>query len=370
MNKTNDFPLSYCPRGWETLERLQKLFVERSQDLILAKMRPPSAALQVMAQRHPKGPCDYPDPEERIAWWDDYFRERLKIEDDSIPSAYLSEMDQGLYGGLVGGRVEFQSDPERGWISSMAHPILRDWSELERLTIQVDGEWFLRYVRQLGVFVEGARGRFGVSHFILIDSLNFVFELVGATKTYEDLLDQPEMVRRAVDFAYELNLKVQNTFFEKVPLLAGGTCSNMVEWLPGRVISESVDPLHLASVDYFEQWGREPVERIFSQFDGGCLHIHGNGRHLLPSVASLRGLKAIRLLDDGDTPPAFRVLPDLKKQVGIIPLVVSVPYADFRAALQARTLSGGVLYVVDGVPDVDAANWCMEEVRDHDAARP
>ena len=69
-------------------------------------------------------------------------------------------------------------------------------------------------------------------------------------------------MREAIEFAFQLNVEVQRTFFQHAPLLAGGTCSNMVEWIPGRIVSESVDPFHMTSVDYFEQWGREPVERI------------------------------------------------------------------------------------------------------------
>ena len=43
----------------------------------------------------------------------------------------------------------------------------------------------------------------------------------------------------------------------------------------------------MTSVAYFEQWGREPAERILGAFDGGVIHIHGNGRHLLEAAATL-----------------------------------------------------------------------------------
>ena len=48
------------------------------------------------------------------------------------------------------------------------------------------GHGVLRYLDQLAIFAEGAGDRFGLSHFILVDSLNFVFELFGATRTYLD----------------------------------------------------------------------------------------------------------------------------------------------------------------------------------------
>jgi hypothetical protein len=48
--------------------------------------------------------------------------------------------------------------------------------------------------------------------------------------------------------------------------------------MPGRIVSESLGPFHMTSVAYFEKWGREPAERILGTFDGGVIHIHGNGR--------------------------------------------------------------------------------------------
>jgi hypothetical protein len=160
-----------------------------------------------------------------------------------------------------------------------------------------------------------------------------------------------------------LNVKVQETFFDRVPTLQGGTPSNMVQWIPGRIVSESVDPFHMTSVDYFERWGREPVERILAHFDGGVLHLHGNGRHLLEAVCSLAGLKAIFLGDDRGFPSAFEILDQLRARAGDMPLVVQVDHDDFTAKLRAHELPGGVFYQVKRVPDVDAANRRMELVR-------
>src|SRR5208282_4313341 len=277
-----------------------ELYDKRPQDRIHARMELATEALRRFGQRHPDGPTDCPDLDERVAFWDALFAERRAIEDDSVPAAYLSELDQGLYGGIVGGEVRFMAHAENGWISSMVPPIFKEWSDLEKLSINHNSDLYQFYLRELELFRRGGQGKFGVSHFILIDNLNFVFELFGGSRTYLELLDNPECVRQAVDFAYRLNVDVQRTFFKEIPPLAGGTCSNMVQWIPGRIVSESVDPFHMTSVEYFESWGREPAERVLAAFDGGVLHIHGNGRHLLEAVSSLRGLKAILLGDDKD----------------------------------------------------------------------
>ena len=359
--------LEYCPDLGARLERLRRLWEARDPEIALAVMQTPNAALAEFARTHPGGPCERPELAERLAFWDAYYRERREVRDDSVPAVYLTEMDQGLYGGVVGGRTQFMCDPNTGWISSMVEPILAGLDEFDGLRFDEDGPWYRFYLEELRVLVEGARGRFGVSHFIVLDSLNYAFELIGATDTYLALTEDPDTVRRVIDFAFELNARVQDDFFERVDLIEGGVCSNMTQWMPGRLVSESLDPFHMTSVDTFEEWGREPAERIFARYDGGVIHIHGNGRHLLRAASTLAGLKGIGLGDDLGFPPTFDVLHEIKAQTGDMPLVLAAPFERFREALDTGRLAGGVLYQVTDVPDVREANALMDRVR---ACRP
>jgi hypothetical protein len=360
-----DLSLAYCPDVATRLERLRSLYTEGARAGIFVCMGVESNALRKFAAKYPPGYTDCPDLAERVAFWDELWAERAAIHDDSIPCAYLTEMDQALYGGMVGGKAQFMADPATGWISSMVPPILKDWEGLRKLTIDHQSWWYRFYLQELEMLGEASQGKFGISHFILINGLNFVFELFGATRTYTELLDHPEQVREAIEFAYQLNVDVQRTFFEHVPLLAGGTCSNMMGWVPGRIVSESVDPFHMTSVDYFEKWGRQPAERMLAAFDGGVLHIHGNGRHLLEAVSSMRGLKAVFLADDLHFASAFSILGKLRRRLGNVPVSVEAKFPEFVAALDSHQLVGGVLYKVQQVPDVDTANRIMERVREY-----
>ena len=355
--------LLYKPNSADVLHRLRLLYERRSGDRILATMTVPSAALVRFRESHLDTDCEYPDPNERARFWDEYLRERTDLEDDSLPSAYLSEFDQGLYGGLVGGKVRFMAHPESGWISSMVPPLLEDWSQFDLLRFDESNLWWHRYLNQLRIFTKLGLGKWGVSHFILIDALNFVFELIGATATYLSVMDRPEMVQRSIDLAFDLNVRVQRAFFETAGLFEGGTFSNFAQWIPGQIVSESLDPFHMTSTAYFEKWGREPAERILQTFDGGVIHLHGNGRHLLPAAASIRGLKAILLADDTGFPLAFDVINELKPKLGDVPAVLFADFGGFVERLNRSDLAGGVLYQVQGVPGIDVANRLMEKVR-------
>ncbi len=357
--------LSYKKNLNDTLSRLSDLYQGRCEGKIYARMNVISSFQRDYLRNNPPGECSYPDPYERIRVWDEYLKERQDIEDDSMPACYPSEFDQGLYAALVGGEIRFLQNEDAIWISSMVKPFLDDLRCVQNMKLDPEHPWFKTYRKQLRIFREHAQGKFGISHFILIDSFNFLYELRGATQAYLDAEENPHLVQTVIDFAYKLNVWVMDTFFEEIPLFEGGTFSNFGQWIPGRVVSESVDPFHITSVDYFLRWGKEPVERIFSYFDGGLIHLHSNGRHLLESVAQLKGIKGIFMADDVWNPPSISLLADFHPLRGSIPLLIPSTYQDFLSALQNHSLVGNTFYIVDNVPSVSVANRLMEKVRDY-----
>ncbi len=348
----------------EVLARLSDFHARRSTDRILARMNPPVPALARYAAETKPGPVPYPDLRQRLAFWDEVCSASTDLEDDGIPCAYLTELDQGLYTALIGAKdVRFLNDPGWGWVSSMTLPFVEDLREARGFAIDEDGLWWRRYDEQLRLFAAGAAGRFGISHFTLINGMNFLVEIRGATKAYLDLADDPDEVREVLAFAHRLNERIHRHFFDVVGLYEGGTCSNLAQWLPGRSLGESVDPFHLTSPATFEEWGREPVERIFDRFDGGIVHLHSNGHHLLEAVSTLRGVRMIALADEPFNPPTWKRLAELSPRRGDVPVYVAIPFGAFVAGLEAGTLTRNVLYNVTDVPDVATANDVMRAVR-------
>ena len=121
------------------------------------------------------------------------------------------------------------------------------------------------------------------------------------------------MVLRAVDFAFDLNLRIQEQFFTTVPI-AGRRHAEPLRPMAfrGGLYSESLDAFHMTSVAYFERWGREPAALVMNRFDGGR---NPSPRQRPPSARSggmLRGLVALRMMDDRGFPSAFDIVDQLQ----------------------------------------------------------
>ncbi|MCL1895262.1 MAG: hypothetical protein FWG03_01800 [Clostridiales bacterium] len=359
--------MEYKKNHKQVTERLGALYTGGAKDRIFAKMMVVSPTLKEYRHFYPEGEIPYPDLKDRVEFWDRLLSEQTWLEDDSIPGAYMSEFDGGLYGGLLGSEVRFLYYPERGWVTSMTVPALDDFLDWRKLKLDENGYWAEKFRGQLECFKQASRGKFRVAHFILIDALNLSIELRGGTNMMLDLLDYPDEMPDYFEFGRELNFWIWDHYFKTIGLFEGGTVSNYGQWMPGRIVSESLDPFHMMSLDYFEEWGRENAEKVFAHYDGGCIHIHqGNGKHLIQPTSTIKGIKLIALIDEiWNDDKAYLHMAEYDRLRGGVPLLFTIPYAVFDKMLHNNELAANCLYNVAEVPDTDTANRLMEKVRDY-----
>jgi hypothetical protein len=247
----------------------------------------------------------------------------------------------------------------------MSVPFVTDVKELAALKFDTRNYWAEVLKKQLAFYADYAKDKFGISHFILIDGLNLLLELRGATNMYYDCLEAEEEVSQFILLARDINYWVQDTYFDIIGLYEGGTVSNMAQWIPGKIISESVDPFHMANPDFFLKWGVNYIEEIFSHYDGGVCHIHsGNGQHLVPRVSKLKGLKMISFVDEEwNSFKAFQRLDEIHLERDTVSIGISMPCVIFEEKLKKHELPGNVFYTVTGVESGSVANRLMEKVR-------
>ncbi|MHB1455462.1 MAG: hypothetical protein ACYC0V_00955 [Armatimonadota bacterium] len=354
--------LSHKHNAADAVERLRRLWDRRYRDRICAHMNVPTQTLNRFAEMHKDGPTIYPDPHERLAFWDAHLYETKDLEDDWLPIAYLSEFDQGVVGGALGEKMRYMMHKDVGWISSMCAPVMDDLSDLDMLKIDPEAAAIKLMDEQVRIFSDGAKGRFGIAPFIIIDSMNFVAEMRGMTQAFEDVIDHPEAVIRMMDFALEFNIFLQERVRRMTGGFMDGSFVNMGSWCQGNPILFSVDAYHMASPDFYYQWGVPHLQRILDHFGGGLLHVHSNGWHLLPHVVKLDHLKCVYFAEEMWNPRAYDQLPMLCKQAAGTPLIISCEYDEFKRDLSSCKLPGNVLYDIKNVPSVEHGNRLMEKV--------
>jgi hypothetical protein len=352
----------------ETFDRFRELFSSGGTDKIYAKIFY-AAANNIAEETTKKEKKEetkqidmdvYPEVDEayfeKLINWGKSFYDR---EDDDLPSLYPHEFDEGLYGALVGGKIRFLHG---SYISSMVYPFVKDLDEVKNFSLDENNIWYRRFKRKLELSAKYLSGKVGVSDIICISGANFLFELVGATEAYYAMLEEPEKAARAIEFSLDLNIWLRETFFDTVGLQNGGTFI-FGTWFPGRIVNESVDPFHMTSPEMVEKGGCEPLERMFCRFDGGTIHLHGNGRHLLERAAKIDGLKLITLGDDAGLPPYYTILDDIAVQRGSVPVQLGIPCDVFAERLARNTLPGNTLYNVWDVPDLNTGCELIDKIK-------
>jgi hypothetical protein len=354
----------YKKNHLDVYSRLARFYGRDGLHGIFAAIDIPNPAMRQAIEDFQDGVCSYPDLHERIAFWDRILQSKADVADDSLPMCYCSELDEGLVPGLFHApEILFMMDAQRGWISSMSKPFMKD---LEMpLVLDRTGLWADRMFAQYRVFAEGANGKFGVAPLCALEGLNFLVEMRGATGAYLDIMDEVEPIEKLLKLSVETQRFINDAYFSSVGLHMGGTVGLGWQWAPGRNVMDSVDAFHMTSEALFERWGRPAFETFASFYDGSHVHIHANAYRMIPYIATLKGLTSINLGDDPYNPPAMERISEFDSQRGTVPLIVSVQKDEFVRRLDQRDLPGNTLYHVNQAQSAEEANEIMRLVREY-----
>lgn len=351
-----------------TIARLKMLYAGQGEDRVFARMllTLPASMRTRLEERAAQIPEDgIPAPDALFPLWEDTLRFTNAVEDDWVPSIYPRPYDQGIYGTLFGATMEMNRVGPPGVLSSATRPLEgKTYDELVRLAAEPREDGLQRMEKDLREFAVLCRARWGVAVTITIDGFNLC-QQIGGMQFLWDLYDRPKELKRFLEAGVELNIKV----VERQRAAIGMTCEGGVYdffnagWLPDHGIPMSVDCYNMCSAEVYAEFGRPYQQRLLDYFGAGNFHVHGNGRHLLPEIAKLKGCIVADIANDGSNVTATDDVASIKKTLGdVIPLVTC--HKDrFEQMLRDQSLVGGVYYRVGPCDTADEANRLMERVR-------
>ena len=361
----------------EAMSRLTALNRREMPDRILATVGTPSPRYeQLVAERglntEEAGPRP-PLPEDLDLLFDlaeAGMADRGEVEDDSIPGASPnSQYGDYVFGALLGAPISFYGTDVHTW--SWTDPLITDWAQLDDLSYDPEGEWTRKCLDNLRYGVQRAGGRYALSCLLAIEALNLCVMVRGASAAYLDVMDHPDELRRlmafGVDFITEFTQLQRGVTREHNEQVFddddyAATCTNH------SGISLSVDAYDLCHVDVYRRMGHEYQAELIRRCGWASYHIHGDGRHLIPEVASLPSVVRMSIQDDMHEllPRAFELRRQLRETIGEVPLYLSCSREELLAGMRDRSLPGGAMYSTTA-GSVAEANEIMKQVRDYEA---
>ena len=273
----------------------------------------------------------------------------------------------GIITAMLGGKVR--------WMGTRLHtygnpeePLIGDYRDFDWALPKEENVWFQRYLDAHRYFLEHAEGDFAIAYYPGMIGMNLAVQLRGADKAYNDLYEEPENLKRLLDYSLLLHVYIFGRVLEIVEpynysLFEGHPIS---DYRINRQPEGSVDAYSLCKPGTLQEFGmREMV--AFSGLAGGLgLHIHENSRHVIEDVVNIPGLRNVTFSDAVGYTRSFDIRWELRRRMENVPITFFCTKLEFLDALEASTLPGNARYVFSAESKSEAQR-IMEKVRSYRA---
>jgi hypothetical protein len=369
----------------EAMDRLCDYYQRRAPDRVFATISAPTPRYDALVSKRgldteharPRPPV-VDDLDLAFDLAEAMMEDHFEVEDDSIPAASPNSLyGDYIFGALLDAPIEFYGTDVHTW--SWTEPLTTDIAglatapagplQLGPIRYDPEGEWTQRCLANLRYGVARAQGRYALCSLLGIEALNLCVMVLGAQPAYTAIHDHPEALRRLMAFGVEFNWKFAE--LERQAIRAGNEQAFShpefaAQSLFHSGLSISVDAYDLCNVDVYRRMGREFQIALIERCGLAAYHMHGDGRHLIPEVASLPHVISMNIQDDMHEilPRAFDLRAHFRELTGDVPLNFVCHKAEFLAALEEGSLPGGTLYTLSA-DSVAEANAIMRRVREY-----
>src|SRR5690606_25127295 len=221
--------------------------------------------------------------EQRARWLnveqrvDDFVRsiESKRYLGETFP-VFEPNLGPDVYAAFYGAELAF------GEVTSWSHPIIRDWEDMRRLKLDVDGVYFRTIEALMRCAIERCEGKFLVGYTDLHPSVDCAMAWRGPEQLCMDLYDAPEQARQLIEIA----VADFHTIFDRFHALLEAAGLPSVCWMGvpvwGKFHVPSCDFSAMISTEHFVEFSLPAMRREVQPMTRNIYHVDGRGvaRHL------------------------------------------------------------------------------------------
>jgi hypothetical protein len=225
---------------------------------------------------------------------------RIGIKDDLIPAGY-SWYGIAEQSAFVAGEVGF------GRETSWSHPILHDYSDLDKLELDEDNIWLRMVIDGMTYLQERSEERFAVKLRGAMGPMDLANALRG-NDLFLDIYENPDELHALLRFCVEASEWYVSRQIEAIDEFHGGYVSGTDIWMPGKAIGHlSEDASVMCSPDTYREFGKPYTEALLKPYDRAFMHLHTAGTQAFEAVTEMDKLQFFELAPDPKQPRGIEV---------------------------------------------------------------
>lgn len=198
--------------------------------------------------------------------------------------------------------------------SFISHPRANSIDDLGRIELDLENDWFKKYIEFTEKLTQQSSGRFPVGQPIMRGIADTLGAIMGQTEMVLALMDEPEKTHEAMCAIKNVFLRVIKEQSQAIrPFHAGYSIGFYNVWAPKPCIWFQDDLMALLSPSLYRSYFKDLNREICLGYDYTAVHLHPASFHILDDLILIDELKAIQVNKDVGGPSIRQMLPQFKK---------------------------------------------------------
>ena len=212
---------------------------------------------------------------------------------------------------FVGGQLDDSKDSNG---TTWSVPFVKSWEEALPLELGKGNNSWQRMLELYRMAGERGKDKFLVGMLDLHSNFDWLAAIRGPEQTCMDLLDQPDMIRKAMACARKLYGVVYKAVYEAGGMADRGTCGWLPYYCEGRFATTQCDFCLLLSPEQFQEFVLPALEEESNSLDHSVYHYDGRGalRHF-DAITGIKGLDGIQWTPSAGDKPMIEWIDLLKR---------------------------------------------------------